>query len=222
MPRYAISDIHGCNQTFLALLEQIRFSKEDELFLLGDYIDRGPDSKGVIDTIWRLQAEGHTVHCLRGNHEQMAINGMRKGEDHVGHWLRNGGGATLASFGDNLEEAYVKWMEDLPYYLESPGYILVHAGFDFFGPPLENKKAMIWERYWYDSIDYEWLGDRIILHGHTPISWTEIEQMRDQISIHQVLDIDAGCVFTRERYERLCAFDMDRRELTFVLRVEEM
>ena len=221
MPRYAISDIHGCNQTFLALLKQISFSKEDELFLLGDYIDRGPDSKGVIDTIWRLQAEGHTIRCLRGNHEQMAIKFARGGGENIDHWMRNGGGTTLASFDNYMEEKYVQWMEDLPYHLESPGYILVHAGFDFFGPPLENKKAMIWERRWYAAIDYDWLGDRTILHGHTPIPKTEIENMRDVIAIHQVLDIDAGCVFTRGQYGRLCAFDMDQRELTFVLRVEE-
>jgi len=51
MKKFAISDIHGCAKTFKALLKKINFSKEDELYLLGDYIDRGPDSKGVIDYI---------------------------------------------------------------------------------------------------------------------------------------------------------------------------
>ncbi|MFT5168289.1 MAG: serine/threonine protein phosphatase 1, partial [Saprospiraceae bacterium] len=64
MKQYAISDIHGCAKTFKALLEQISFSKEDVLYLLGDYVDRGPDSKGVIDHIWQLQSEGYTVFCL--------------------------------------------------------------------------------------------------------------------------------------------------------------
>ncbi|MCC6412552.1 MAG: metallophosphoesterase, partial [Saprospiraceae bacterium] len=65
MKKYAISDIHGCNKTFLALLENLDFSKADELYLLGDYVDRGPDSKGVFDTIFRLQSEGYKVQCLR-------------------------------------------------------------------------------------------------------------------------------------------------------------
>ena len=54
MNKYAISDIHGCLKTFKALLTKLDFSKQDELYLLGDYIDRGPDSKGVIDYIWNF------------------------------------------------------------------------------------------------------------------------------------------------------------------------
>ena len=73
MSKYAISDIHGCIATFKTLLDKIKFSKEDELYLLGDYIDRGPDSKGVIDHIWYLQKSGYQVHCLRGNHENMLL-----------------------------------------------------------------------------------------------------------------------------------------------------
>ena len=70
MNKFAISDIHGCAKNFKALLDRISLSLGDELYLLGDYIDRGPDSKGVIDHVWQLQKTGHTVHCLCGNHEQ--------------------------------------------------------------------------------------------------------------------------------------------------------
>ena len=70
MHRFAISDIHGCAKTFEALLDRIALSTQGELYLLGDYLDRGPDSKGVLDLIFRLQREGYAVHCLRGNHEQ--------------------------------------------------------------------------------------------------------------------------------------------------------
>ncbi|MEO0876095.1 MAG: metallophosphoesterase, partial [Bacteroidota bacterium] len=66
MRKFAISDIHGCLKTFEALLDQIQFTTQDELYLLGDYIDRGPDSKGVIDLIWKMQADGYQVKCLRG------------------------------------------------------------------------------------------------------------------------------------------------------------
>ncbi len=69
MRKLAIGDIHGCNKTFKALLDQINLSKDDELTLLGDYIDRGPDSKGVIDTIINLQSSGYQVRALRGNHD---------------------------------------------------------------------------------------------------------------------------------------------------------
>ena len=69
-----IGDIHGCLATFKALLEQINIHREtDKLFLPGDYVDRGPDSKGVIDEIISLQQTGYAVLPIRGNHEQMLI-----------------------------------------------------------------------------------------------------------------------------------------------------
>jgi len=72
----AISDIHGCLNTFKAILQQINYTKADQLFLIGDFIDRGPDSKGVIDHIWDLQAQGFSITCIKGNHEQMLLNGL--------------------------------------------------------------------------------------------------------------------------------------------------
>jgi len=71
MRQIAISDIHGCARTFQALLDKIQLSTNDQLYLLGDYIDRGPDSKGVIDTILGLINAGYRVQTLMGNHEKM-------------------------------------------------------------------------------------------------------------------------------------------------------
>lgn len=59
-----------CLKTFKSLLKKISVSKSDELYILGDFIDRGPQSKGVIDYIWELQKLGYIVHCLKGNHDQ--------------------------------------------------------------------------------------------------------------------------------------------------------
>ena len=67
MSRFAISDIHGCYKTLLALLDKIAFSKADELYILGDYVDRGPDSKGVIDHIFYLREQGYTVQIGRAH-----------------------------------------------------------------------------------------------------------------------------------------------------------
>jgi len=74
MRQFAIADIHGHLKTFKALLREINFTVFDELFLLGDFIDRGPDSKGVIDYIEELKQTGYTVYCLRGNHEQLCLD----------------------------------------------------------------------------------------------------------------------------------------------------
>ena len=95
----AIGDIHGCINTFQKLvLEAIQIRKSDTIYCIGDYIDRGPDSKGVIDFIMDLRKKGYAIRTLRGNHEQLM---MESGEDRQAHmdWYINGGDATLRSFG---------------------------------------------------------------------------------------------------------------------------
>ena len=98
MRKIAVSDIHGCLKTFKALVEeQVVLNPQDELYLLGDFIDRGPDSKGVLDYVMQLDEAGYQVHCLRGNHEDMMLQAVRDRED-IGMWLFNGGQQALDSF----------------------------------------------------------------------------------------------------------------------------
>ena len=142
MRKFAISDIHGCLKSFEALLDKIQLSTSDELYILGDYIDRGPDSKGVIDYIWKLERDGYAVKCLRGNHEQMLLNIL----DEASHPYDPGDEQLLDSFGVNhamrIPEKYIEWCRQLPYFFEVDEYLLVHAGFDFNGPdPLADTHA---------------------------------------------------------------------------------
>jgi len=226
MRKIAISDIHGCADTFDALLDKIQFTTEDELYLLGDYVDRGPDSKGVIDDIWQLQKEGYSVKCLRGNHEQLMIDSkIDRNSAYI--WMANGGDTTLDSFGglilDEVPQKYFDWMENLPYFFEVDNFILVHAGFKFDMPnPFMEKHAMIWQRGWYRRINYDWLGDRIIVHGHTPMSRFKIEKNFATIQEVQYLDIDAGCVFKNRILGggQLCAFDLTNMKLIFQENIE--
>lgn len=227
MPKFAISDIHGCTKTFDALLNKLQFSTRDELYLLGDYIDRGANSKGVIDLIWDLQKEGYTIHCLRGNHEQMLLDALRGDLGSEELWMFNGGVETLQSFGlDTVRDiplAYIDFFENCHYFLEVDEYILVHAGLNFeHHEPLDNKHSMLWIRRWYEQIDFDWLGNRIIVHGHTPKSSSKIRHLHHNLKNGQVLNIDAGCVFGRRRVDlgQLCAFDMTNRELFFQKSVE--
>ena len=68
MSRYATTDLHGCLHTFRRLVEEkLRLTRQDELYLLGDYVNKGPDSRGVLDYLMQLQAAGYHVRCLRGN-----------------------------------------------------------------------------------------------------------------------------------------------------------
>ncbi len=220
--RFAISDIHGCLKTFKALLKKIELKKEDDLFLLGDYIDRGKDSKGVIDLIRNLKEEGYRIHCLRGNHEQMMLDSrIYSGKEPF--WLRNGGTDTISSFPNNfVSQDYFNWISTLPYYFEMHDYLLVHAGFNFkYRKPLEDRDAMIWIRNWYDELDKEWLNNRIIIHGHTPTRRPVLEERLENLSEVPVVNIDCGCFYEKEGLGFLAAFDLYNQTYIFQKNVEK-
>ena len=229
MRQFAITDIHGCLNTFQTLLDKIAFSFEDELYLGGDFVDRGPDSKGVIDYIIDLKRQGYKVHCLRGNHDQMMLDAFSNKEQNL-LWMSNGGKATLKSFGvkrvQDIPEYYFDFIRDLNYYLEVGPYILVHAGLDFTKEdPLSNRDAMLWIRNWYTLTNYDWLGDRTILHGHTPLFREEIEKQHKNLRKQHFLGLDNGCVYNTSSYRRLglgalCAFNLVDQTLTFVDNME--
>lgn len=222
MKKYAITDIHGCNKTFQKLLDEIAFTTSDELFLLGDYIDRGPDSAGVISTILNLQEQGYTIHCLRGNHEQMMIDASD--DTKIGShemWIRNGGKETLKSYfgttyGD-VPDAHLNFLDSLLICKVTADFVFVHAGLNFDMPnPLDGKHSMLWIRDWYRDINHHWLGGRIIIHGHTPQKRWRIEQRIKKLDQLPALNIDAGCVFDYADFGHLCAVDLDDFDLTFV------
>jgi serine/threonine protein phosphatase 1 len=122
----------------------------------------------------------------------------------------------------DIPAQYLNWMKALPYYLEIDGYILVHAGLEFSLPnPFSDLREMCWIRNWYHEIDYTWLGERIIIHGHTPIELNRIKYQAQNLDSLKYLDIDAGCVYadalrwTVKDMGNLCAFDLDNRKLYF-------
>ncbi len=226
MRELAISDIHGCNKTFEALLDQIAFSQSDVLYLLGDYVDRGPDSKGVIDRIWALQRAGYRIECLKGNHEELVLRAAAGNFTYLEKWLKTDGKDTIDSFGvqtcAEIPRQYLDWMENLPYFMEVDHYLLVHAGLDFsLEDPLSDTSEMCWLRHWHPGIRYEWLRNRIIVHGHTPITREALEMQHKNLQALQYLDIDTGCVYGDPRLWReeglgnLCAFDMTNQQLFF-------
>jgi len=220
MRRIAISDIHGCSATFRKLLQRIALKPEDHLYLLGDYIDRGPDSKGVLDIIFSLIEAGHQVTCLKGNHEQgleWALHDIERFE----HWLYWGGDATLGSFGashpSQIPEQYLNFLFDLPLYAQVEQWILVHAGLNFqLADPLSDPHALLWIRNWYEQIDYQWLGQRYIVHGHQRITVASVLAMFTQLDQLRVIDIDSGCFdVATPGAGHLCAFDLTHQQLYF-------
>jgi serine/threonine protein phosphatase 1 len=135
MNRYAIGDIHGGLQTFLALIRQIKPRHNDRVYLLGDYIDRGPDSKGVLDAIISIQEAGCDIRPIRGNHDDMLLRSITGQHDNYSwYWEKGWGQNTFKSFGVNsledIPDNYLTFLESLPYCYQEDSYLLVHAGLD--------------------------------------------------------------------------------------------
>lgn len=107
MRTLAIGDIHGCRTALDHLLNVVNPLPGDTLITLGDYVDRGPDSKGVLDRLLELHA-GEQLVPLRGNHELMMLAANERAQDMVGFWLECGGIETLASYGPEAA------LEDIP------------------------------------------------------------------------------------------------------------
>src|ERR1051325_7188753 len=101
MSRYVIGDIHGCIDELRRLVEPLPLRSGDSLIFLGDYIDRGPDSAGVVAYLIALQSELREISLvfLKGNHEDMLLSYLGLAGQHGDMFLINGGEATLASYG---------------------------------------------------------------------------------------------------------------------------
>jgi serine/threonine protein phosphatase 1 len=222
--QWVIPDIHGCCKTLISLVEkQIKPDKYDELYFLGDYIDRGPDSKGVIDFIMHLQEQEYSVRLLLGNHEDYCIKafeedktkksflGFRTKNKIQTVWEIHGGKQTLASFGvkyaSDIPEKYIDWMKELKYWIELENHILVHAGLNFkIEDPLNDKYAMLWAR------DFKVLPEKIrnktVIHGHVPVDLEFMNHVLESSSYH-FIDLDNG-VYMDERngYGNLVAYEL--------------
>jgi len=210
---FAIGDIHGCNKTFQKLLlDKIRIQKSDKIYCMGDYIDRGSDSKGVIDFILKLRKKGYHIHTLRGNHEQLMMESIQS-EDKLKHWLKNGGQETLNSFGissyNELKPVYKNFFNRTKFFFKSGKFIFVHAGLNFqIQNPLVDKQAMLWIRNF--PVDKQKLGNKILVHGHTPKSLDFILNQQGNSAIN----IDGGCVYKdKEGLGNLIALNISEGKL---------
>ncbi|MEM1137934.1 MAG: metallophosphoesterase family protein, partial [Bacteroidota bacterium] len=193
--RFVISDIHGCYHSFKNLLERITLQKEDQLFLLGDYIDRGPNSSGVLNVVIKLIQSGFQVFPLRGNHEQMLLDLVGQDEEVI-HWsLSKNNAIDLLETQGRIRQKYLDFCSRLPYMYELDDFYLVHAGINFNSrKPFKNYEDMLWVRDF--EVKEKLLNNKRIIHGHTPI---EIAYIRSAIQRNSsVIPLDNGCVFSGE------------------------
>lgn len=221
--RWVIPDIHGHIKTLKSLIEdRIALSKSDVIYFLGDYIDRGPDSKSVIDFIMSLQDSGFDVNCIRGNHEDYCIKAWEADQKRFlfhskieKEWRKNGANRTLSSFGAkrprDINKHYIDWMKETKLYIELENHILVHAGFNFkINNPFEDTCSMMWIRDF--KVDKNKTGNKKVIHGHVPVEMSLIDLFLN--NNYDFISLDNGIYYeNKDGFGNLLAFNIDTNEI---------
>lgn len=189
---FAIGDIHGCLshlRRMMEILEPEFVPERDTIIFLGDYVDRGPDPKGVIEYVLELRKELPRVICLKGNHEAMLLDWVLNGKNYD-LYLYNGGGTTIRSYSTEgsfqLPPDHLRFFEGLRLFYETDDYIFVHAGVRE-GCTLGDQDPLdvLWIR---DEFIYTAHGlNKLVIFGHTP--YHEPFMAPDKIGI------DTGAVY---------------------------
>jgi serine/threonine protein phosphatase 1 len=209
---FVIGDIHGQLGMLEELMTKIPWRPgEDALFFLGDYVDRGPDSRGVVDYILSLKKNYSRVRCVLGNHERMLRDYLEGVNREV--YLANGGGPTLREYSSEKDYARSLLFQEIPNdhknfydslkpYFELENYFLVHAGLRP-GLPMRRQSEidMLWIREPFISSPYDF-GKKVIF-GHTPFP--------EPLVMNNKIGIDAGAAYGR----RLCCLELPVEKFYF-------
>ncbi|MGH6866036.1 MAG: metallophosphoesterase family protein [Methyloceanibacter sp.] len=211
---YAVGDIHGRADLLDELLHKIEADAAKSggtwtrtLVFLGDYVDRGPGSREVIEILLGGLPRGFDAHFLKGNHEAILLD-LLADPSRLGHWLINGGDKTLASYGVDcsslglraaepeawreafaaaLPDSHLRFLENLELSVACGDYLFVHAGVRP-GIPLDrqDESDLVWIRY--DFLDHTESFGKVVVHGHTPVSEPTIRPNR--------IGLDTGAFFS--------------------------
>jgi serine/threonine protein phosphatase 1 len=207
---YAVGDVHGCleelNRLLDAIDEDLRQSAvESHLIFLGDLVDRGPQSAGVIHRIIESELPTHGWDCLMGNHEEVMLDCYEGRRETFDLWLRYGGVQTLESYGLRTADIlgpdfdvvaamqaaipakHIQFLNSLKDYVRLGDYLFVHAGIRPGVPPDEqSSRDLRWIRTGFldDASDH----GLMVVHGHTIVP--EVEFRKNRIAV------DTGCYLT--------------------------
>ncbi len=217
----AIGDIHGCAETLDLLLDRLAPGPDDHLVFVGDYIDRGPDARGVIDRLLALREE-QPCTFLRGNHEALMLDYLDRGAFDL--WRANGGLTTLDSYRERdapgpqgtaypgrirLLDEHVDFIRGTRLYFDTPEFFFVHAGLKPDRSIAENvalfdDEVFLWERSHLKASHLAW--EKTVVCGHTP--------QPEPLVRDRLIAIDTGCVYhTHPLLGRLTAIRLPEREL---------
>jgi serine/threonine protein phosphatase 1 len=193
----AVGDIHGCLGPLRKLLHGVRPKPQDTIVFLGDYVDRGPDSRGVIDFLLKFSRIFPQTVFLKGNHEAMFLDYLHGGPKLP--FLQNGGVNTLASYAEGVHPEHLAFLHGLRLYFETATHIFVHAGLRPALPLAEQQEEdMLWIRDEFLRSDYDW--GKTIVFGHTPWQEPLLKEKR--------IGVDTGAVYGR----KLSCCDVETRQ----------
>ena len=217
MNLFAIGDIHGCLSQLTSLHKNIltynKFDpKNDLLIYLGDYIDRGKNSKEVIDQIIKLKDNKIKTVNLLGNHDEFMIDFLFNENNNIKNWLNFGADSTFRSYGieivefikdgfeDNIinnlrektlkkiDKSHLDFFKNLKISFSTKKYLFVHAGIDPKKKLIDQtKKDYLWSRS-ENFFNKDFKAEKIIVHGHTPVENIINDRFR--------INIDSGCYFS--------------------------
>jgi serine/threonine protein phosphatase 1 len=208
----AIGDIHGCLDALAALIDAIEPQQKDTIITLGDHIDRGPNSKGVIDRLIALGKRCKLV-ALMGDHEEMmldAINDLTK----LRRWLNCGGVETLRSYGWRpgspkralkgwIPDDHQKFLNDCRPFYEISRHLFVHAGYLPELPIDKQPMQALWWRVTDAATAKPHSSGKIAIVGHTAQLSGEV------LDLGFLICIDTNCV----RGGWLTALDVESRQI---------
>lgn len=217
MSRYVMSDIHGCYSEFMEMLNKIKFSDDDELYILGDIFDRGPQPLKVLDYI----LERKNIVMLKGNHEKMFQDAIEN-EDYI-LWYFNGGYVThsqLQERGQGEIEKVYSYVKELPLIKVVDKFIFVHSGFENYDDSLEldeflaqSEDICVWSR---ENIGKEKkYRDYTVICGHTPVQNIE-DGCNTILKRCGTIYIDCGCCFGAMVNGQLACLRLDDMEEFYV------
>ena len=220
MASFVIGDIHGCLDELASLVEALPLERSDRLIFLGDYIDRGPDSKEVVSYLIELQSRAAPeLIFLKGNHEDMFLSYLGLPGRHGDMFLYNGGGPTLASYAisprsrpsealTSIPSSHLEFFRRLRIYYVAPPFFCVHAGID---PAVSLDEQ--------DEEEMLWIRDQFILSRHTlPYTVLFGHTPQEEVMFHlpYKVGLDTGLVYGNKlsclELEEQVLFQIGRRK----------
>lgn len=185
----AIGDIHGCAKALARLIEAINPTADDRIVALGDYIDRGPDTPGVIDLMFDLIDRCEVIPLL-GNHELMLLDAFES-EEVLEFWQSVGGDATLASYGGSLDQIpphHNVFYRGLKRHHETDSHLFVHANYDAeLSLEQQPDRLLLWEHVVH-TLPAPHVSGKTAIVGHTPQGSGEV------LDLGHIICIDTYCV----------------------------